>query len=85
MRVADGYAPTFDSSAGFIAAFAISFLAYYHQSFVWPKWRFYSLIMAFGCLMESLGEPCLARSCHTRRMTFTEPKHRIYRTAHAAQ
>jgi hypothetical protein len=60
--LADGYAPTFDSSVGFIATFAISFLIFYHQSFVWPKWRFYSLIMAFGCLMESLGELYLAQS-----------------------
>lgn len=51
----DGYAPNKSWTVTFIIGFAISTLIFYHESFVWPKWRFYSLVCAVGCLMEAGG------------------------------
>lgn len=39
----------------FTIGFGISGLIFYHQSFIWPKWRAFSLACAIGCFMESGG------------------------------
>ena len=58
---ADGYAPSLNATVSFIIGFVISTLIFYHQSWIWPKWRFYSLVCAFGCFMEAGGKIRLLR------------------------
>ncbi|TKA21775.1 hypothetical protein B0A50_08696 [Salinomyces thailandicus] len=50
-----GYAPDWDFNMFFTIGFGISGLIFYHQSFIWPKWRAFSLACAIGCFMESGG------------------------------
>jgi len=52
----DGYAPSWNFNLFFTVNFAISALVFYHQAFIWPKWRAYSLACAIGCLMEAGGQ-----------------------------
>lgn len=51
----DGYAPSLAPTWIFFAAFVILTLVFFFQSFQFPTWRYYALIVALGCALESLG------------------------------
>ncbi|KAK4546812.1 hypothetical protein LTR36_001544 [Oleoguttula mirabilis] len=54
-RTTDGYAPNLYFNIAFTAIFAISGLGFSHQACIWKNWRWFSLSLAAGGLMETGG------------------------------
>ncbi|KAK5129855.1 hypothetical protein LTR08_002763 [Meristemomyces frigidus] len=55
IAIEDGYAPNLYFNAAFTVGFAISALVFSHQAFIWKNWKWFSITLCVGCLMESGG------------------------------